>query len=69
MEGAEPGVARVQAVELNSEICIIVVRKDTLLSRKREKADALHAAEGSSPPHVMASEWDTTGVLDRGMYS
>ena len=33
------------------------------------KADALHAAEGSSPGCAMASIQDTTGVLDQGMYS
>jgi hypothetical protein len=47
-EGAEPGVARVQAVRLNPEIGIVVVEEDNLGSTEG-KADALQRAEGSSP--------------------
>lgn len=32
------------------------------------KADGVEKPEGSSPGHVMASVWDTTGVEERGMY-
>ncbi len=38
-----------QAVELNPEICIIVVDKDNLPTRGRGKADVVDVAEGSSP--------------------
>jgi hypothetical protein len=48
MEGAEPGVTRVQAVRLNPEIGVVVVEEDNLVFTG-EKADVLHAAEGSSP--------------------
>ena len=35
----------------------------------RVKADVLDYAEGSSPGCAMASDRDTTGVLDQGMCS
>jgi hypothetical protein len=49
-----------QAVSLSPEICIVVDNRIILLMR--EKADALHAAEGISPGCGMANVQDTTGV-------
>ena len=49
-----------QAVTLNPEICIVVDIR--IISKQREKADAVDAVEGSSPESVMASDQDTTGV-------
>ena len=45
---------------MSPEICIVVVIRIILLMR--EKADALHVAEGSSPVCVMANMQDTIGV-------
>ena len=45
---------------MSPEICIVVVIRIILLMR--EKADALHVAEGSSPVCEMASTEDTSGV-------
>jgi hypothetical protein len=39
------------------------------ITSQEGKADALDAAEGSSPECAMASIQDTTGVLDQGMDS
>ena len=52
--------SRMQAVTLNPEICIVVDIR--IISKQREKADAVDAVEGSSPESVMASDQDTTGV-------
>ena len=52
--------SRMQAVTLNPEICIVVDIR--IISKQREKADAVDAVEGSSPESVMASNQDTTGV-------
>ena len=54
------GGSRMQAVTLNPEICIVVDIR--IISKQREKADAVDAVEGSSPESVMASNQDTTGV-------
>ena len=51
---------RIQAVTLSPEICIVVDIR--IISKYREKADTIEAAEGSSPESVMASNQDTTGV-------
>ena len=52
--------SRMQAVTSNPEICIVVDIR--IISKQREKADAVDAVEGSSPESVMASDQDTTGV-------
>jgi hypothetical protein len=54
-EGMEPGVARVQAVRLNPEIRIVVVRKDNLLSRRREKPTWCTKRKAAVPSCAMAS--------------
>jgi hypothetical protein len=60
--------ARIQAVLLSLEICVVVDRR--IASGKPEgKADGFFTLEGSSPVSGMASSQDTTGVLERGMYS
>ena len=45
---------------MSPEICIVVVIR--IIPLMREKADALHVAEGSSPVCVMANMQDTIGV-------
>ena len=66
----ELGETRIQAALSSLEIGIIVVVRITSIERsERGKADALHAAEGSSPElRKKVSRQDTTGVLERGMY-
>jgi hypothetical protein len=64
----EPGGARVQAAGLSPEMCIVVDRRITARSGSGN-ADAVSAAEGSSPRYVMASAVDSTGVEERGMHS
>ena len=59
-ESPKPGRARMQAVWLSPEKCIVVDSR--IILRKQEKADAIHPAEGSSPGYDMASLSDTTGV-------
>ena len=49
-----------QAAGLSPEICRVVDKR--IMPDEWQKADALHAAEGSSPDCVMASDKDTTGV-------
>ena len=62
MKGAEPGVARVQAVRLNSEIRIVVVDEDNLPPEGREsRRDALNGRQQSSLTSRQVRE-DTTGV-------
>ena len=39
------------------------------MPKEWQKADALDAAEGSSPDCVMASDKDTAGVYESGMHS
>ena len=56
MRGMEPGVARVQAVRLNPEICIVVVRKDNLLSRRKEKPTYCMHRKAAVLSYVMASK-------------
>jgi hypothetical protein len=64
-EGTKPGKASLQAVLLNPEICIVVVNRIT--PEQRSQSRRIDPAEGSSPRSVMASERDTTGILDHGM--
>ena len=45
---------------MSPEICIVVVIR--IIPHMREKADALHVAEGSSPVCAMANTQDTIGV-------
>ena len=59
--------SRIQATRMSPEICIVVDTR--IMPNEWQKADALHAAEGSSPDCVMASDKDTTGVYERGMHS
>jgi hypothetical protein len=61
------GGSRMQAARLSPEICIVVDRR--IIPMCRGKVDAFHAAEDSSLNDDMASDCDTTGVLDRGMHS
>jgi hypothetical protein len=50
----EPGVARVQAVLLNPEICIVVVEEDTLPTRER-KPTPFSERKAAVLSHDMAS--------------
>ena len=50
----ELGGTRKQAALLSPEIGIVVDRRINSRGRKRGKADAFHAAEGSSPRHARA---------------
>ena len=43
-------------------------RITSLYEAEGGKADAIQRVEGSSPGHARASEQDTTGVRERGMY-
>jgi len=47
---------------------VVDIRITSIERSERGKADALQPAEGNSPEREKASEWDTTGVLERGMY-
>ena len=55
-----------QAVLLNPEICIVVVNRIT--PEQRSQSRRIDPSEGSSPRSVMASERDTTGILEQGMH-
>ncbi len=57
-----PGVARVQAVWLSPEICIVVVEKDNFPTRGEGKPTFLSARKAAVLSHGKASEEDTTGV-------
>ena len=62
----EPDGARLQAARLSLEIFVIVVLR--IVFRKLEmKVDVLHMTEDSRLHCAMASDGDTTGILDRGM--
>ena len=61
-EGAEPGVARVQAVRLNPEISIVVVRKDNLFSRKETKLTYFMHRKAAAPLLSWQVRRDTTGA-------
>ena len=52
----KPGVASVQAVELNSEICMVVVHKDTLFSREERKPTRWIERKAAVLSRAMASE-------------
>ena len=56
MRGAEPGVVRAQAVRLNPEIGIVVVCKDNLLSRRKEKPTLCTKRKAAALSYVMASK-------------
>ena len=55
MRGAEPGVVRVQAVRLNPEICIVVDRKDNLLTREKRKPTLWNGWKAAVPSYATAS--------------
>jgi hypothetical protein len=57
---SEAGWIKDAGCVLSPEKCIVVVIG--IIPLVWEKADDLHAAEGSSPTYVMASMGDTTGV-------
>ena len=59
--GMKPGAASIQAVLLNSEICIVVVIRITS-GVLGENADDVEQAEGSSSDRDKANRLDTTGV-------
>ena len=46
---------------------LIIVVNRISLGCTEGKADGVEKPEGNSPRHAMASEWDTTGVEERGM--
>jgi hypothetical protein len=62
MGGAEPGVARVQAVRLNPEICMVVVDKDNLPPEGRESRRSALNGRQQSPHASWRAREDTTGV-------
>jgi len=53
---AEPGVARVQAVELNPEICIVVVQEDNLPIPRKGKPTPCSQRKAAVLSYDMASE-------------
>jgi len=62
----EAGLNKMLGVLLNPELCIVVDSR--IAPEQRSQSRRIDPSEGSSPRSVMASERDTTGILEQGMH-